>query len=99
MGFSILWLVAATYRRIRSQDGLGGGDAKLFGAIGLWVGALDLPLVLLIACAIGLVDAGLRLRGGAEARSLRLPLGTYLCVATLGLLVFVPFRGDYSFII
>ncbi len=93
IGFAILWLVAATYRRVRNKDGLGGGDPKLFGAIGLWVGALDLPLVLSIACAIGLVDAGLRMRGGADARTLALPLGTYLCIATLGLLVFVSFRG------
>lgn len=92
VGFGALWLVATAYRQARGRVGLGGEDAKLFGAIGLSVGALDLPLVLLIASAIGLVDAGLRLKRGANARVLRLPLGTYLCVATIGLIVFSPFR-------
>ena len=35
--------------------GLGGGDPKLFGAIGLWVGWAMLPFVLLGASGVGLV--------------------------------------------
>lgn len=88
IGFGFLWLVAAGYRRIRGHDGLGGGDAKLFGAIGLWVGPLSLPLVLLSACALGLVDLAMRLAGGGNPATLKLPLGTYLAAATLGFIVF-----------
>lgn len=96
IGFGTLWLVAATYRRLRGRDGLGGGDAKLFGAIGLWVGALDLPLVLLVACAIGLADVGVRLASGHNTKMLRLPLGTYLCGTVIGLIVLSPIRGMLS---
>lgn len=95
IGFGMLWSVAAVYRRIRGRDGLGGGDAKLFGAIGLWTGALGLPLILLVACAIGLVDAGMRILLGRNAAALRLPLGTYLCSTVIGLIVIYPF-GDPS---
>jgi leader peptidase (prepilin peptidase)/N-methyltransferase len=73
-GFAALWLVATLYHRLRGREGLGGGDPKLFGAIGLWLGWRALPLVLLIACVLGL--------GWALARRLRatdrLPLGTLL---------------------
>lgn len=76
-GFGGLWLVAAAYRRLRGRTGLGGGDPKLFGAIGLWLGWRALPGVLLGACVIGLVWAlAMRLRGDA-----RLPLGTLLAAA------------------
>ncbi|MBM3927721.1 MAG: prepilin peptidase [Sphingomonadales bacterium] len=75
-GFAVLWAVAAGYRHLRGRMGLGGGDAKLFGAIGLWLGWRALPAVLLIACVIGL--------GWALARRMRaderLPLGTLLAV-------------------
>lgn len=93
IGFGVLWSVAAVHRHFRGRDGLGGGDAKLFGAIGLWVGALDLPPILLVACAIGLVDAGARLVCGGDVRMLRLPLGTYLCGTVIGLIVLSPFSG------
>jgi leader peptidase (prepilin peptidase) / N-methyltransferase len=76
-GFGVLWIVAALYRRLRGRTGLGGGDPKLFGAIGLWLGWRALPEVLLAACVIGLVWAvGMRMRGEQ-----RLPLGTLLAAA------------------
>jgi leader peptidase (prepilin peptidase) / N-methyltransferase len=79
-GFGVLWLVAAGYRRLRGRMGLGGGDPKLFGAIGLWLGWRALPGVLLAACVIGLVWAvAMRMRGDA-----RLPLGTLLAAAAFG---------------
>ncbi len=77
-GFGVLWLVAALYRRMRGRVGLGGGDPKLFGAIGLWLGWRALPGVLLAACVIGLAWAvAMRMRGDS-----RLPLGTLLAVST-----------------
>lgn len=88
LGFGLLWLVATGYRQLRGHDGLGGGDAKLFGAIGLWVGPLNLPLVLLSACTLGLVDLAARMAIGGEPASIKLPLGTYLAVASLGFIVF-----------
>lgn len=76
-GFGVLWLVAALYRRMRGRMGLGGGDPKLFGAIGLWLGWRALPSVLLAACVIGLAWAiAMRMRSDS-----RLPLGTLLGVA------------------
>lgn len=76
-GFGVLWLVAALYRRVRGRMGLGGGDPKLFGAIGLWLGWRALPGVLLAACVIGLAWAvATRMRGDS-----RLPLGTLLAAA------------------
>lgn len=88
IGFGTLWLVATMYRRLRGRDGLGGGDAKLFGAIGLWVGPLNLPAILLAACALGAIDTTVRLAGGAEPVTLKLPLGSYLAVTGLAFIVF-----------
>lgn len=87
LGFGLLWVVAAGYRRLRGRDGLGGGDAKLLGAIGLWTGPFNLPLVLLAACGVGLADAALRIAQGADAASVKLPLGTYLAIACVGAII------------
>ncbi|MEO6151582.1 MAG: prepilin peptidase [Croceibacterium sp.] len=85
-----LWLIAASYRRWRGRNGLGGGDIKLLGAIGLWCGPMHLPAIVLLACGTGLADAAGRVARGADARTLRLPLGTYLAGATILLAVVKP---------
>jgi leader peptidase (prepilin peptidase)/N-methyltransferase len=81
LGLASLWLVAAAYRALRGREGLGGGDAKLFGAIGLWLGWRALPWVLLIACAVGLAIALAR----AMRRDARLPLGALLAPAAFAM--------------
>lgn len=73
-GFACLWIVASLYRAARGRIGLGGGDPKLFGGIGLWLGWRALPGVLLIACAVGLIWAIVSRKRGDD----RLPFGTLL---------------------
>lgn len=80
--FGALWVIGFAYRRLRGREGLGGGDAKLFGAIGVWLGWQVLPFVLLGASAIGLVVAlGMVVGGRTVEATTRLPLGTLLAVA------------------
>lgn len=77
-----LWLVGQAYRIIRKRDGLGGGDAPMFAAIGLWTGWMALPFILLLASLAGLAVAAVRLAGRRDAAEpLRLPLGTLMALA------------------
>ena len=84
VGFGALWAVARAYRAIRGRDGLGGGDPKLFAAIGAWLGWQALPFVLLAASLLGLLLALTALvHGRAVTGATALPLGTLLCVAAV----------------
>lgn len=81
-GFVALWLVATVYWRVRGREGMGGGDPKLFGAIGLWIGWRMLPAVLMLAALVGLgVVLVARLRGRPMPRDTALPFGALLAVA------------------
>lgn len=81
IGWAVLFLIGRGYRATRGREGMGGGDPKLFAAIGAWVGALHLPFVLLGAGIAGLTSVFLlRLRGRAITGTTRLPLGTYLAL-------------------
>lgn len=81
-GGAALWAVAWGYRQWRGMVGLGGGDPKLFAAIGAWTGWHELPLILLGASLIGLLYIGLRWWRGEEVHGRqRLPLGTLLALA------------------
>jgi leader peptidase (prepilin peptidase)/N-methyltransferase len=81
-GFAALWLVGALYKAVRGREGLGGGDPKLLGAIGLWLGWRLLPAVVFLAALTGLavVLVGL-LRGREATLGDRMPFGALLAIA------------------
>lgn len=81
-GFGALWAIGAAYRRARGREGLGAGDPKLMGAIGLWLGWRPLPAVLLAAALIGLgVVLLARVAGRRVDAGVAVPFGTYLAAA------------------
>ncbi len=79
-GFLALEIIRRTYKRFRHQDGMGAGDPKLFGALGIWLGWQALPLTLLIASAIGL-GVLITVRATAARHQFIFPFGSYLAVA------------------
>jgi leader peptidase (prepilin peptidase) / N-methyltransferase len=87
-GFISLELVRRVYRWLRGREGLGGGDPKLLAAIGAWLGAPTLPIIVMCAALLGLGWAGLlSLRKAAITETTPLPLGTFLA---LGAVAAVP---------
>lgn len=96
-GFIVLAGIALLYRGLRGREGLGGGDPKLFGALGAWLGWQALPLVLLGAGLIGFAALLLKhLRGERIAAADRLPLGTFLALAAWPLWLFGAGLGSFS---
>ncbi|MBV6632811.1 MAG: prepilin peptidase [Alphaproteobacteria bacterium] len=54
-GFGFLWLLQEAYFRLRGIIGIGGGDVKLLGAIGAWVGIEYVFLTAVFAALLGLL--------------------------------------------
>lgn len=78
-GFAALALLGAAYRRFRGREGLGAGDPKLLGAIGLWTGWMALPAILVVASLAGLAIALVQRRSAIE----RMPFGSLLASAAI----------------
>lgn len=92
VGFGALYVIAEIYRRTRGKAGMGGGDPKLFGAIGAWIGWQGLPIVLFFAAMIGIgVAAWMATRdtNGLPLLQRRLPFGTCLAVSAWGYFLFI----------
>jgi len=78
-GFIVLAAIAFAYRRLRGRDGLGLGDAKLLGAVGMWVAWQGLLTVVLYAAIAALaVILARALLGQAPSATMRIPFGAYL---------------------
>ena len=71
-GYGLLWTVGTVGTLVLRRPAMGGGDAKLLGAAGAWMGLGPLPDVLVVAAVCGLGTALImalvsRLRAGRAA--------------------------------
>lgn len=90
-GFAVLWALALAYRRLRGIEGLGGGDPRLFGAIGAWVGWMGLPSVLVWGCLAGFaLVAAVIISGRPWSAERRLPFGVFLAIGAWIVWLFGP---------
>ena len=90
-GYLALRVTALGYRVVRGREGLGGGDAKLLGAAGAWLGLAAMPQVILGAALVALATVGALWLGGVRlgAQS-AIPFGPFIALLTWAIWLFGP---------
>lgn len=84
LGYLSLWSVATLFKIVFKKDGMGLGDAKLLAAILTWVHFQYFPLILMLACVIGILITVLhRLHHRQQLTDNPLPFGPYLATGGL----------------
>ncbi|MCX8749751.1 prepilin peptidase [Snodgrassella sp. B3088] len=76
-GYMSLWSLFWLFKLITGKDGMGYGDFKLLAALGAWMGAAALPLIVFIAAIVGII-ASLILK---VARSQPMAFGPALAIS------------------
>lgn len=80
LGYVMLRAVYEIHYYFTQRHGLGFGDMKLLAAIGAWLGVMEIPNVMLLACVLGLVYAlYAKLKSNAQV----IPLGPFLGMAAV----------------
>ena len=82
-GAGSLWMVAAVYRKATGIEGLGGGDVKLAGMIGAFLGWPGVFLTILAAATAGSIVGLALMRAGRADRRTELPFGAMLAPAAV----------------
>ncbi len=90
IGGGFLYLIAIGYQYLRHQDGLGGGDIKLLGMIGAFLGVPGVVLTVIVASVVGAAVGLIAMHRSGEGMKTMLPFGPFL---SLGALVYT-FWGD-----
>lgn len=76
-GFLFAWAIRLCYYGIRECHGLGFGDCKLFGAVGMWVG-LDIFIVIWLSAVVMML-----IFMHTSLRSVRTPFALPICIVTV----------------
>ena len=71
-----LLVVSLLFEKLAGKEGLGGGDIKLFFAVGLYLGPLNGLLCLIISCVIGLLMVALMRKG-------KIPFGPAIAIGMM----------------
>ena len=87
--FAVMWAIGAGYVLARKTEGLGGGDIKLAGALGAWLGILKIPFFLLCAFTSGVLVMGVVMMISRRGGQAPLPFGPFLA-ASAALFVVMP---------
>jgi len=82
-GGGILYAIAVGYELITKREGMGGGDIKLLGMLGAFLGWQSLPFILLVSSLTGAV-IGIALMA-AKGRDMKyaVPFGPFLSMAAV----------------
>jgi leader peptidase (prepilin peptidase)/N-methyltransferase len=90
VGAGGLLAVAMGYRAATGRDGLGGGDVKLLGMVGAFLGPAGAFLTIMIGSFAGTLYACLFLLRAGEGRTAELPFGTFLAPGAVIVLFWGP---------
>ena len=88
-GFFLPYSVAYLFYKFRGVEGLGGGDIKLFGALGLYLGVKGIILNIFMSCFLGsIVGVGLIILK-AQDKNKPIAFGPFIIIAGF-LQIFFP---------
>ncbi len=88
LGYGIIWSIIYFYKQVRKKEGMGLGDAKLFGVIGFWFGWIAVPFVIFISSVIALLSVVPSLLKNSRTMSSQIPFGPHIIIGTLIYLFF-----------
>lgn len=76
-----LWTFINFYYFLTGKIGMGGGDFKLFAALGAWFGAISLPNILVVSAIPGVLFGIIYLLATGKSTNTQIPFGPFLGLA------------------
>lgn len=80
-GYLSLWSVYWLFKIVTGKEGMGYGDFKLMAIVGAVVGAVKLPMVVLLSSLVGAVIGISMMVFGDKTRNTQIPFGPYIAIA------------------
>jgi prepilin signal peptidase PulO-like enzyme (type II secretory pathway) len=81
IGFGFPFLITWLFYKLRGQIGLGGGDIKLFGILGLYLGPVGIVNNIFLSCFAGAIIGGSLILTKRLKRETPMPFGPFIILA------------------
>jgi len=83
VGGGMLYLIAWGYHLITKKEGMGGGDIKLLGMIGAFIGWQGVLFTIFVASAVGTISGLLVMLHQKKGLKLAIPFGPFLSIGAI----------------
>jgi leader peptidase (prepilin peptidase)/N-methyltransferase len=93
MGSGILLIIRFAYGWLKGREGMGLGDVKLMGMVGVFLGPLALADIILLSALVGLLGSLSGLIGSGRGLKEAVPFGFCIALGTIVYLGSLPFGG------
>lgn len=81
IGYLSLWSVYWVFKLVTGKEGMGHGDFKLMAVVGAVVGAIKLPMVILMSSLVGVVIGVAGIIFAGKDGNKPIPFGPYIAIA------------------
>lgn len=99
VGFGTTYLVTWGFYLLRGKVGLGGGDIKLFGVLGVYLGPLSIIHNIFLSCFLGALVGGSLMLLKKVKRETQIPFGPFIISVGVFQIFFPELYGSFiSFI-
>ncbi len=92
-GAGLLWIVGEGYFKLRGREGMGLGDVKMMGMVGIFLGLKRTMLTILLGSVLGSVIGIVLILATRKGRDYELPFGAFLAGGAL-IVVLLRHAGD-----
>lgn len=89
IGFALPWLIAQIFYMLKGVAGLGGGDIKLYGALGLYLGPIVVVQNIFLSSLIGSIFGGILILTRLLDKKDPIPFGPFIIIVA-ALQIFFP---------
>ena len=83
IGYFLIWIIIFSYKKIRSIEAMGLGDAKLLSGLGFLFGLKSVFIILFVASIIGLAYSVPNLMTGKSSLKTAIPFGPFLIISAI----------------
>lgn len=97
LGFCLFFLVAYLYEKWTGREGLGGGDVKMLGMMGAWLGYQSILVIIIISSLLGSLFGVLSLLFLRKSLKTAIPFGPFLAVGGFIYLFFSTQINEFLF--
>jgi leader peptidase (prepilin peptidase)/N-methyltransferase len=83
IGFGFPYLISFIFYKLKGQIGLGGGDIKLWGALGIYLGPTGIIHNIFLSCFVGSIIGGSLLIFKFIKRETPIPFGPFIIITAV----------------